>query len=313
MKILIAEDDDTTRLMLSSVLRKDGHDVVEAVNGKVALELLLSEDAPPLAILDWVMPEIDGIEVVRRVRSVETDRPPYLIMLTAKNEKSDTIMGLTAGANDYLPKPFDRGELKARLNVGCRMVELQAALLESRERLAYQASHDALTGILNRRAILERLEEELSRAERCGGSVAVGICDLDRFKAINDTYGHQVGDAVLCGVTRVFREAMRSYDAIGRFGGEEFLLVLPISAGTDCVPMFERLCRLVADSSIDTRAGPIQVTVCLGATVARPDDTVDSLLAAADTALYRAKNNGRNRVVFTSARDAEPCADAGTN
>lgn len=306
MRILIAEDDDTTRLMLASVLRKSGHDVIEVVNGRDALDALLGQDAPLLAILDWVMPEMDGIEVVRRVRAVDTERPPYLIMLTAKNEKSDTIMGLTAGANDYLPKPFDRGELKARLDVGCRMVELQAALLESRERLAYQASHDVLTGIFNRRAILERLEEELSRAARSGGGVAVGICDIDRFKAVNDTHGHQAGDAVLCGVTRIFQDALRKYDSVGRFGGEEFLLVVPIAAVADCVPLFERLCRRVGDSKISSKAGDLAVTISIGVTVACPGDTIDSLLAAADKALYEAKQGGRNQVVFTAERESDP-------
>ncbi len=303
MKILIAEDDGTTRLMLSSVLRKSGHEVVEAVNGRDALAVLLAEDAPQLAILDWVMPEMDGVEVVRKVREVDSERPPYLIMLTAKNDKQDTITGLSAGANDYLPKPFDRGELKARLDVGCRMVELQTALIESRERLAYQASHDVLTGIFNRRAILERLKEEMNRAVRCGGGLAVGLCDIDRFKSVNDTFGHQTGDDVLRAVTGIFQDSIRQYDAIGRFGGEEFLLIVPIAAGTHCVPLFERLCARVAQSKIQTKSGEMTVTISIGVTVLQPGDTIDGLLGAADKALYAAKDAGRNQVAFTEERE----------
>lgn len=219
MRILIAEDDFTSRTVLAGVLKKSGHEVVETINGAEAWDALRQPDAPPLVILDWMMPEVDGPEVVRRVRALQTDRPPYVIMLTTKGDKADIIAGLEAGANDYLAKPFDPGELRARVEVGRRMVEMQAALIKSREMLAQEASHDPLTGLLNRRAILDRLREEFARAGRHGDLLALGMCDIDHFKQVNDTYGHQTGDDVLCGLAQILSESIREYDSVGRMGG----------------------------------------------------------------------------------------------
>ena len=203
MRILIAEDDFTSRTVLSGVLKKEGHEVMATVNGAEAWEALQQPDAPVLVILDWMMPEMDGPEVVRRVRALQTDRPPYIIMLTTKGDKADIIAGLDAGANDYLAKPFDPGELRARIEVGRRMVEMQDALIESREILTHQATHDPLTGLPNRRAILDRLREELARTRRHDDMLAVGMFDIDHFKQVNDTYGHQTGDDVLCGLAQI--------------------------------------------------------------------------------------------------------------
>ncbi len=230
MKILIADDDLTSRAILSGVLKKEGYEVEAAVNGAEAWRVLRQPDAPSLVILDWMMPEMNGPEVVRRVRALETDRPPYVLMLTSRGDKADIVAGLDAGANDYLAKPFDPGELYARVEVGRRMVEMQAALIASRETLAQQATHDPLTGLLNRRAILEKLQQELSRASRIGGEWAVGMCDIDHFKQVNDTYGHQTGDEVLCGLARILNESLRPYDSVGRLGGEEFLVIATIKA-----------------------------------------------------------------------------------
>ena len=296
MRILIADDDFTSRSMLAAVLRKSGHEVVETVNGAEAWDALQQPEAPALAILDWMMPEMDGPEVVRRVRALQTDRPPYIIMLTTKGEKADIVAGLDAGANDYLAKPFDPGELHARVEVGRRMVEMQDALIESREILAHQATHDPLTGLLNRRAILDRLREELARAGRYSDLLAVGMCDIDHFKQINDTHGHQTGDDVLCGLTQILSDSLREYDSIGRMGGEEFLVITPMKAGVDCTSVFGRFCVRVAESKITTRSGVSSVTVSIGVACSTVESTVDEILAAADAALYRAKNEGRNRV-----------------
>ena len=295
MRILIAEDDLTSRNMLAAVLKKAGHEIVVAANGAEALAVLEQPGAPRLAILDWMMPEMDGLEVVRQVRAKPSSQPPYLIMLTARGEKTDIIAGLDAGADDYLAKPFDPGELRARVEVGRRMVELQAALFESREILAHQASHDALTGLLNRRAILERLHGECSRAARHGSKVAIGICDVDHFKRVNDTHGHQVGDDVLVGLAQLLTEGLRPYDAVGRMGGEEFLVVAPLEAGADHLPLFQRLCARIANHAIGTRGGQLQVTASFGVACAGTIPP-DALLAAADRALYQAKDQGRNRV-----------------
>lgn len=296
MRILIADDDFTSRTVLAGVLKKEGHQVEATVNGAEAWQALGQPGAPALAILDWEMPEMDGPEVVRRVRALETDRPPYILMLTSRDEKTDIIAGLGAGANDYLAKPVDPGELRARIEVGRRMVEMQAALIASRDALAHQATHDSLTGMLNRGAIIERLRQELSRARRHGDACAVGMCDIDHFKQVNDTYGHQTGDDVLGGLARILSESLRPYDSAGRMGGEEFLVIAPLKATTDSVSLFDRLCRRVAESRITTRSGVLSATVSIGVAFASAGSAVDQILEAADAAMYRAKNAGRNRV-----------------
>lgn len=298
MRMLIAEDDFTSRLTLAGVLKKSGHEVVETVDGAAAWERMQRPDAPGLAILDWEMPEMDGIEVLRRLRAQPTERPPYIILLTSKEEKADIIIGLESGANDYLVKPFDAGELRARVEVGCRMVAMQEALLKSKDLLAYQASHDPLTGLTNRRAIFEQLHRELARADRHGHGLAVGICDLDHFKRINDTHGHQTGDDLLCGFAQMLKAQIREYDAIGRIGGEEFLIITPVPAGSDCPPLFDRLCRRVETSEIATRSGALSITVSIGVACTASPRSVDEILEAADSALYRAKKSGRNRIVI---------------
>jgi two-component system, cell cycle response regulator len=178
------------------------------------------------------------------------------------------------------------------------MVEMQAALIESRERLTHQATHDPLTGILNRRAILDRLREELSRAGRNSDVLAVGMCDIDHFKQVNDTYGHQTGDDILCGLTQILSGSLRAYDSIGRIGGEEFLVIAPMKAGMDFMSPFTRLCASVAESKIATKSGIVPITVSIGVARAATESTVDEVLGAADAALYRAKDRGRNCVVY---------------
>ncbi len=298
MRILIADDDFTSRTVLAAVLAMDGHEVLPVVDGAQALAALQQVNAPALAIVDWVMPKMDGPEVIRRVRALPTKRPPYIIMLTSKGDKADIIAGLDAGANDYLSKPFDRGELCARIKVGRRMIELQDALIESREIQAHLANHDALTGLPNRRAILDRLQEELGRAGRHGHVLSVSICDIDHFKQVNDEYGHQTGDDVLCGMAKLFLEAQRAYDAVGRLGGEEFLLINPMEKGQNWISSAQRLCAKIAQSKIPTRSGQLSVTVSIGAVCATADNTVDRVLEASDRALYRAKSQGRNQVAY---------------
>ena len=310
MRILIAEDDVTSRSMLAAVLKKAGHEVVVTVNGGDAWAVLQQPGAPRLAILDWMMPEMDGLEVVRRVRAQAAVLPLYIIMLTARGEKADVIAGLDAGADDYLAKPFDVGELRARVEVGRRIIELQAALSESREILEHQARHDSLTGLWNRRAILERLSMEFARAGRHGGLVSVGMCDVDHFKQVNDTCGHQAGDDVLCGLAQILTAGLREYDAVGRIGGEEFLVIAPMQLGADCMALFHRLCAKVAEGRIGTRAGQLTVTMSIGVASAGAGSTVDALLAAADQALYQAKDEGRNRAVFAEG-NAEQAEEKG--
>ncbi|MFA6243389.1 MAG: diguanylate cyclase [Candidatus Hydrogenedentales bacterium] len=309
MRILIAEDDVTSRAVLAGVLKKQGHEVLTTENGADAWLALQKPGAPQLAILDWMMPGLTGLDVCRRVREMQSDRPPYIILLTSKDAKSDIIAGLDAGADDYLAKPYDSGELRARIGVGIRLVEMRDSLVEARNALAHQATHDPLTGALNRRALAETLSHELSRDRRLRGrpraGLSVGLCDIDHFKGINDTVGHMAGDEVLCGVVQLLTDSLREYDSVGRFGGEEFVVIAADTDEREQEALFERLRLVVNDSPIHTRAGDVRVTISIGAVAARRNESLDDLLAAADSALYRAKAQGRNRVCIAQRQPVE--------
>lgn len=296
--VLTADDDVVSRNILNAHLRKWGFDPVVTKDGTAAWAVLQRPDAPQLILLDRSMPGMDGLEICRRLRKTESSNPPYIILLTAQGEKGDIVQGLEAGANDYVTKPYDSEELRARIKVGQRLLELQARLLEARDALAYQAMHDALTGVLNRRAIQERLAQEIVRAKREGGKLSVGMCDLDHFKNINDTYDHQVGDEVLIAFVARIQAHLREYDCIGRHGGEEFLVIAPFPCGIEGVDLYERLRASVGDAALATTAGMIPLTVSIGVAVGTGESTPDALLAAADAALYRAKADGRNRVAY---------------
>jgi two-component system, cell cycle response regulator len=301
MRILIADDDDVMRHILVASLTKWGYEVVVARNGFEAWRLLQGNDAPKLAILDWIMPGMDGVEVCREIRKREDMPYIYVLLLTAKHKKEDVIAGMEAGADDYIPKPFDPQELKVRLRAGRRILDLQAELLAARENLRYQATHDGLTGLLNRSAALDALRNELERANRQPSPLCLMLADFDHFKNINDTYGHSVGDAVLCEATRRMRSSVRAYDSVGRYGGEEFLFILP---GCDCenaLRQAERLKSCVTRETIELPRVTISFSMSMGGVIthhARVED-LDLLIQTADDALYRAKVQGRDRVVLT--------------
>jgi two-component system cell cycle response regulator len=301
MRLLIAEDDRTSRRMLTAMVSKWGYDPLVAEDGGAAWSMLQQADPPRLVLLDWNMPVLDGLEVCRRLRATASSDPPYVILLTGRAEKGDIVRGLDAGANDFVAKPYDNEELQARLRVGRRMLDLQARLAAARDALAQQAMHDPLTGIFNRRAILERLTAEISRAHRQGTSMTVGMCDVDHFKAVNDTYGHQTGDDVLKGFTAFVQAQLRDYDCVGRYGGEEFLVINPGVKGPGEASLYERLCDRVSGVGMPTRRGPIAITISIGVAAATGESTVDTLLADADAALYQAKADGRNRVAHAPA------------
>ena len=295
--VLCIDDDQDILNLLERLLAEKGFTVITAADGEQGL-VEVGNKRPDLILLDIMMPGTNGLEILRRVRAVETDRPPYIIILTSMADKKDIVTGLDAGANDYLIKPFDPGELRARVEVGSRMVKMQADLVKSREALAHQAMHDPLTGMLSRRAILDQLHKEHARTDRHGDVLSLGICDIDHFKSINDTYGHQTGDDVLCELARILTACFRGFDSVGRMGGEEFLLIAPMKTGADPNAFYDRLCTTVAGAKMETRSGVLSITVSIGAAIARSGDTVDDLVAAADAALYRAKAAGRNRVVL---------------
>lgn len=296
MRILIADDDPVTRRRLEATLARLGHEITAVADGTRASAALLAPDGPRLAILDWMMPGADGLEVCRAVRE-QAAHYVYLIVLTARDRQEDLVEGLDAGADDFLTKPFDALELRARLRSGERVIELQARLLEAQEKLRVQATHDQLTGLWNRPMILDHLEREMHRTRREAGAIAVVLADIDHFKRINDTSGHAAGDLVLQQAAERIRSALRAHDVVGRYGGEEFLLVLPGRDAAAAGQVAERVRAAVASSPMPAGDVPVPVTVSLGVAWTR-EASVESttLIHAADEALYRAKSLGRNRV-----------------
>lgn len=296
-KILIAEDDPVSRRVLQTFLVKWGYEVVVAEDGTQALAILERQDFPRLAVLDWMMPGLEGTQVCERIRKQPNRAYVYILLLTARSQKEDILKGLESGADDYLTKPFDAKELRARLLVGQRILSLQNHLIEAREELLFQATHDALTGLANRGVILEALHRERARQLREGGSFGIVMADLDHFKYVNDKHGHLIGDAVLQELARRMRATVRPYDVVGRYGGEEFLIVVPSSDVSGTLGLAERIRKSVEERPVRTEAGEIHMTVSLGVAVADPAIPLDAqeLLQVADDALYRAKELGRNR------------------
>jgi two-component system, cell cycle response regulator len=298
VKILIADDEVLSRRLLEKTLERAGYEVSVVENGRLAVEQLSQAGGPRLALLDWVMPELDGPGVCREVRKHQEQAYVYMVLLTSKESKEDIVAGLESGADDYLTKPFNVEELKARLRTGERILHLEGRLVEAREQMRFKATHDALTSIWNRGVIMDLLGRELSRSQRESGCTIVLLGDVDHFKSINDTHGHPVGDEVLQEIARRLLLSIRSYDFVGRYGGEEFLIVL-----NNCKPQFaearaEEIRKAVGSRPIQTSNGSLQVTMSFGMLLShdwgvRP---VEELLHEVDAALYGAKAAGRNCV-----------------
>jgi two-component system cell cycle response regulator len=307
MKILIADDEPVSRRMLQGLLTKWGYDVVSAEDGKAAWEHLNAPDAPRIALLDWMMPGLHGVDVCREMRAHRPEPYTYILLLTAKDAKESVVEGLESGADDYLTKPFHPQELKARLRVGRRLLELEDTLVQAREAMRFKATHDALTGVWNRGTILETLDREITRSRRERVSLGVVIGDLDHFKSVNDTYGHLAGDSVLRETTRRMKASVRPYDAVGRYGGEEFLVLLPGCDGAATADKAEQLRAAIGQRPIETHSGPLRVTMSFGglATGNWPNENANQTLQMVDAALYRAKQDGRNRVVMAGEAEHE--------
>jgi two-component system, cell cycle response regulator len=305
-RILIAEDDPVSRRLLEAKLVEWGYEVVVARDGDEAWQALQAENAPQLAILDWMMPRRDGVAVCREVRKHKAEPYTYLILLTAQAQEGDIVTGMDAGADDYIAKPFKSSELKVRLRAGQRIIELQNDLIAAREALRAQATHDPLTGLWNHEEILRILGLELVRAERERQSVGVIMADFDHFKRINDTYGHLAGDAVLRAAAKTMLSLLRPYDAIGRYGGDEFLVVLPGCDSEHATGLAERLLAGIDSHPVDTAEGTIEVSLSLGIGISGKETgtAANAVVRAADRALYRAKEKGRDRVDAAVEGDA---------
>jgi diguanylate cyclase (GGDEF)-like protein len=297
VKVLVADDERLSREHLSRALQGWGYDVVTTGEGGKALGMLLSADAPRLALLDWEMPGLSGIEVCRLLRG-RADAPyVYVVLCTGREGQRHLIDGLSAGADDYVRKPFDLSELEVRVRAGRRVVLLQDQLLEAQSELERRALHDSLTGIKNRGAIADVLGRELSRSRRTRRPVSIVLSDVDHFKKVNDTHGHPAGDTVLREFVARAQGEVRAHDDVGRWGGEEFLVVLPECSTEEALRVAERLRAALELRPVE--AGSVRIAVTASFGVAGTDQghaDLNSIVSAADSALYAAKGSGRNRV-----------------
>ena len=303
MRILVADEDPVARHALEASLIAWGYDVESVADGRAAWAHLADGAGPRLIIVEWLMDGFDGAELCRKLRSEVDSEYVYVLLTSTRDGAAELVEALDAGADDYMVKPFDSAELKARLKCGLRILQLQNDLVMAREALRDQATFDALTGAYNRGAIFDLLEREVSRAHRSADTLSVLMCDLDHFKQVNDAFGHQTGDYVLVEATARLHAGVRHYDFVGRYGGEEFLVVLPGCTAADAAALAGRLRQDMAGSVVDTPQGPVYVTVSfgVGTYTGRPDEPpgdAEALVRSADEALYSAKDGGRNRVVI---------------
>jgi diguanylate cyclase (GGDEF)-like protein len=296
MKILIAEDDPAARRLLETRLPKWGYEVVVASDGNRAWEVLQAEDGPRIAILDWMMPGLDGAELCRRVRARGSEPYVYVILLTVLDREEDVVRGMEAGADDFVSKPFHPNELRARLRAGERIVDLQT-------RLAEASLRDPVTGLHSRRYLLEFADKFVAGALRRRTNIAVVMCDLDHFKEVNDTYGHDAGDGVLKQAAALISRAVRASDVVIRFGGEEFLVLLPDVSNGAALCVADKVREKIHAARLELPdGGVVALTISAGVSEFPADgDDLSRCIKYADVALYQAKALGRNRTVrFTS-------------
>jgi two-component system, cell cycle response regulator len=302
MKILIAEDDPFSRLLMKRTLEKFGYDVVLAEDGRAAVEILSQRGGPRLALIDWMMPELDGLGLCREVRSAQRDGAyVYILLLTSRQDAEDVVAGLEAGADDYITKPFHPAVLRARLHTGRRILSLEQKLVRAREEMRFKATHDALTSLWNRASILSMARSELHRSAREARPFSVLLCDLDHFKRVNDNHGHLAGDVVLEEVARRLISSVRDYDAVGRYGGEEFLIVFSNCDEDNLKARAEGIRAAISSIPIQTGNAELSVSISIGAMTHHSLESgvsLESILAKADAALYNAKTGGRNCAVF---------------
>ncbi len=299
MQVLLVDDSAVYRKLIGDHLKSWEFGVTVAETGAEAWRVLQQPKGPKLVLLDWVLPDIEGVELCRRIRATALpDSYVYIVLLTSKEGQQNMLDALEAGADDYLKKPFDEAELKARLLVGKRILDLQEELVAARESMREAATHDSLTGLLNRGEIFAMLERELERSRRERKPLSVILSDIDHFKKVNDSEGHLFGDEALREIARRLHSKLRPYDGVGRYGGEEFLLVLP-ACDLDCaMQRANELRETIASSPVVSRDVTKTITMSMGVAVSACAGVkeVEALLSRADKALYSAKANGRDRV-----------------
>lgn len=297
MRIAIVDDDLISRQILKNSLQKFGHEILEAADGEAAWKLI-QQTNPRLVITDWLMPKMDGLELIRQIRTAGLQHYTYIIIVSGKEDKNDVVTGLETGADDYLVKPFDILELRARVSIGVRILELEADLKIARDQMEAMAMHDYLTGLLSRRAIYTHLKGGLDRALRESQPISVIMMDLDCFKSLNDTYGHLVGDQALCLVSEQIMRNVRSYDWAGRWGGDEFLIVLPNTDAEEARVISERLCAKIGNLGIEIPDNAkVDIQASLGVITHKVGNiSIDNLIHQTDNALYAAKMAGRHCV-----------------
>jgi len=300
MKILVADDDSMMRTLLLSGLPRLDYRVEIAEDGDQAWSVLEQPDAPEIAILDWMMPGMTGVDICHKLRQRKDAAYVYVVLLTGMDTLDHLVKGMEAGADDYMTKPFKPAELNARLRAGRRILDLQRELLAAQAQLQILADRDSLTSLSNRRIVLARLQEELARTERDRNPVGVILLDIDHFKQINDTLGHARGDEVLQEVAQRLTGSIRPYDSLGRYGGEEFLIVAANCNLAETFKLAERVRSNLCSVPVESSSGPIEVSASFGVSATTVGEERDSkaLIVAADRALYRAKELGRNRVVW---------------
>jgi diguanylate cyclase (GGDEF)-like protein len=304
MRILVVDDEPLSRHVLQAAVEQLGHQWTAAENGQAAWQCF-NQDRPDVLITDLLMPEVDGLELCRRVRADTRAGYTYIILVTVLGERQDIVRGMDAGADDYLIKPVQLFDLQARLIAAQRVTDLHAELDRHRAELAHLARHDPLTGLGNRRSLDEDLQVLHARSQRYGRRFALAMCDIDRFKAYNDTHGHQAGDQALRAVAATIAQELRGGDSVYRYGGEEFLLILPEQTPDTALVAVERVRSAVQRLAIPQPAAGLGGTLTLSAGIAAfdPDEapTAEQLLQRADAALYRAKAAGRNQLALADS------------
>ncbi len=297
MKILIAEDDPVSSRILEKNLLNWGYNVNLAKTGEEAWGALKDEDLR-LAILDWMMPGMDGVDICKKIRRRRRKKYTYIILLSAKDRKQDIIAGLSSGADDYMTKPVNFLELRARLRTGERIINLEDKLILVQDQLKDLASRDSLTKLWNRGEIIKFLREELERASREKKAVGVIMLDVDFFKKINDIFGHDIGDVALLQVVSRIKRKVRKSDKVGRYGGDEIVTILPNCPPSEIFKIGERLRLAVARRAIKTDLDAIPITISAGCACSEevPEPTAEKLIRASDEALLIAKSQGRNCV-----------------